>query len=857
MESRGARPPDDPPKPASRGRPGARAHVRVPRPRIGGDATRSAAHRDGLALVLGSGLTAAVGLVYWVLAARLFPADVVGLNQAALSAVMLLGGVAHLNMTYALLRFVPVAGRAARRMVIGGYLAAGGIAALAGLAFASGARWWAPDLVAAVGQDRLTVFFVLATPVWALFTVQDHVLTGIRRARVVPLENGVFALLKVGLLVAALLAAVTGAIAVSWMVATALLVLVVNVWLLARALPRFAGEQEATGGTVERVTVRDLAGFVRADYAGAIFQQAAMFGMPVLVLGRLGPEANGAYGIVWQVAQALFVVSSGMNQSMVAHSAADAAAPDAVESARRATIRRSLTLVLPGALVVAAGAPLILSVFGVGYAREGAAALALTALAAVPYAVTSATVSAARVRRRGAVQFAVPATAAVLVIGGSWLLLPVLGILGAGLAWLLGQSLVALVIVVVTARWLPPVLARRVDALRSAGLLRRIGGAGSLLRRVPGSAGWTVGERLKGGSESVIVRVGPEGGTRRHGTPDQDAPEPGPARQGLREPGPPEQDAVGRRDQGALVQGALEQDALEQGTAPRGARDQARDEGALLKACDTPRSRAGLVWQTEVLDRLHADPRISHLHPLMPRVLGAGDIGHCYCVIESLLPGQSGLTMLRDPARGRTLVDHAGEVIGELHRHTGRVRLIGPEDLAEWVHEPLARVRTLVPRALHDDVRSLAARLDAALLGRSVSVGWAHGDFSPVNLLADADGRVSGIVDWCEARPAGLQVLDVVALHQFAAMHGGGRELGSLVLDTLAAPPATAGQRWAGVQRRLGGDPLDGRVLTVLGWLAHVSEVARKSARASANPVWVRRNVRAPLRGASAALEAA
>ncbi|MCE0767541.1 phosphotransferase [Pseudonocardia kujensis] len=796
MESRGVRAPDDPPKPTAPRSSGPRSHPSPSRTRGGlvrGSLIRSAAHRDGLALILGSGLTSAVGLVYWVLAARLFPADVVGLNQAALSAVMLLGSVAHLNMTYALLRFVPVAGWAARRLVIGGYLAAGAIAALVGLAFATGARWWAPDLVAAVGQDRLTVFFVLATPVWALFTVQDYVLTGIRRATVVPLENGVFAVLKVGLLLAALVATVTGAVAVSWMVATALLVLVVNVWLLARALPRFTREHEAAGGPVERITVRDLGGFVRADYAGAIFQQAAMFGMPVLVLGRLGPEANGAYGIVWQIAQALFVVSSGMNQSMVAHTAADAGSAETVEAARRATIRRSLTLVLPGALVVAAGAPLILSVFGAGYAREGTAALALTALAAVPYAVTSATVSAARVRRRGVVQFAVPAAAAILVIGGSWVLLPVLGIVGAGLAWLVGQSLVALVIMLGTARWLPPVLARRVDALRSAGLLRRIGGAGTLLHGVPGGAGWTLGERLSGGSESVVVRVGPEGG------------------------------AVQR--------------------------------GALLKACDTPRSRRGLAWQTEVLDRLHADPRIGHLHPLLPRVLGAGEIGRSYCVIESLVPGESGLAVLRDPVRGPVLVDHAAQVIGELHRHTGEVRPVGPEDLDAWVHEPLSRVRALVPRALHADTRGLAARLDAALRGRRASVGWVHGDFSPVNLLADPRGRVSGIVDWCEARPVGLQVLDVVALHQFAVMHGAGRELGPLVLEWLAGPPDAVAERMGAAQRLLGGDPVDHRVLTVLGWLQHVSEVARKSARASANPVWVRRNVRAPLRGARAALE--
>src|ERR1051325_11601843 len=83
----------------------------TPRPETRGrPRTRLApAHRDGLALVLSSGLTSAVGLLYWVIAARLFPPAVLGVNQVALNTMMLLGSVAHLNMTYALLRFVPVA----------------------------------------------------------------------------------------------------------------------------------------------------------------------------------------------------------------------------------------------------------------------------------------------------------------------------------------------------------------------------------------------------------------------------------------------------------------------------------------------------------------------------------------------------------------------------------------------------------------------------------------------------------------------------------------------------------------------------------------------------------------------------
>ena len=160
-------------------------------------------HRDGLALVLSSGLTSAVGLLYWVAAARLFDPAAVGVSSVALSTMQLLGGVAHLNLTQALLRFAPVAGRHTRLLVLSCYALASTVAALVGLGYAAGAPVWAPQMVDAVGHGALLAFFAVATPAWAIFTMQDYLLTALRRATVVPVENLVFAVGKIGLLGAA------------------------------------------------------------------------------------------------------------------------------------------------------------------------------------------------------------------------------------------------------------------------------------------------------------------------------------------------------------------------------------------------------------------------------------------------------------------------------------------------------------------------------------------------------------------------------------------------------------------------------------------------------------------------------
>jgi O-antigen/teichoic acid export membrane protein len=754
--------------------------VSVPVSRVLGllNGWRAPQMRDGLALVASSGLSSAVGLLYWVLAAQMFPPDVVGVNAVAVSSLMLVGGIAHLNMSHALLRFVPVAGTAARKLVVLGFLVAISVSALAGTGFALGAIWWAPELVDVAGYGALVGFFAVSCPVWTLFSLQDYVLTAVGKATAVPVENLVFSVLKIALLVAVTLAAIPGGIALSWVIATALIVLLINAWLLVRLLPAHG---RATADRAVPITVGALARFIGADYVGALFWQAALMGLPILVLARLGPEAAAAYNMVWQFGMALYLVPSGMGQSMIAHNAAD---PAKVDKARRETVRRGLMLVAPVAVVLVVGGQLVLSLFGAHYSQAGTGALALVALSAVPNVITAAATSTARVRQRRGVQFGVPTSLSVLAIGLSWLLMPQLGILAVGLAWLVAQCLVAAVVLVANAPWLPGPLGSWIDGIRGSALLRRVGEEG--LRRTGGPDGWALGARMGGGSDSVVVAVGPVGERR-----------------------------------------------------------------ALLKAADTANGQRELRQQTTALTALHADPRLWHWTPLIPRVLGTAEIGGAYCVTESLLPGEAGPDVLADPARRGSFLSSAVAAISELHRRTAALRRVGDAELEHWVHRPMHAVSRVLPAALRGEAGQVAALLDARLRGQAVGVGWTHGDYLPVNLLAAPNGRVSAIVDWCTAEPDGMSVLDVATFVPMAQAMAEGEEFGPLVLRWLAGVPRTEAEVLLGCQAALGGSVLDPEVLVLLGWLQHVSACVSRSARMAANPVWNRRNVRVVVRGAA------
>ena len=99
-------------------------------------------------------------------------------------------------------------------------------------------------------------------------------------------------------------------------------------------------------------------------------------------------------------------------------------------------------MLVPIVLVLLVGAPYILGIFGPNYAAEGTTVLRLLALSVIPYSVTSIYVGLARVQNRVNRIALIQSIRCVLVLVLSYYLLPVLGINGVGLVWLVVESLI-------------------------------------------------------------------------------------------------------------------------------------------------------------------------------------------------------------------------------------------------------------------------------------------------------------------------------------------------------------------------------------------------------------------------------
>jgi O-antigen/teichoic acid export membrane protein len=117
-------------------------------------------------------------------------------------------------------------------------------------------------------------------------------------------------------------------------------------------------------------------------------------------------------------------------------------------------LRHAGLLVLAATVVVVAAAPWILSLFGPAYAENGTPVLRLMALASLPTVLLTVAIDVARVRRNLGRLVGLQVAHAVLVIGLTIVLLPLYGLTGVGLAWLIACCAVALPLLLTMPRWI-------------------------------------------------------------------------------------------------------------------------------------------------------------------------------------------------------------------------------------------------------------------------------------------------------------------------------------------------------------------------------------------------------------------
>jgi O-antigen/teichoic acid export membrane protein/tetratricopeptide (TPR) repeat protein len=399
------------------------------------DALRDPHYRTGYALVANTIGTTAVGFFYWVAAAHLYDRQALGRCSALVSALIVVSSLAQLDLPTILPRFLPQAGRSAGRFIAYGY-GASSVAALAvGVGFVTILPRLSSQWQFLRTSPSLAVLFVVALVMWGIFALEDAALTGLHRAVVVPVENSVYGMAKLFLLVGVATVLPSTGVFAAWLVPLLAIVPAVN-WLIFRRYVKLRDATKASG-----LRAREIIRFALLDYLGSLFAQGYGYVLPLLVLSVLGAAANSSFFVAWTIASALELAAYNFGTSLLVEGVR---APGRLAQLTRGVLIRCGLITVSGAAVMAAGGRIILRLFGPAYG-DASLLLALLGTATIPISVVVVTLALDRIAGRTGRVALTQLTLAVLVLGLSVPLMKKFGIDGVGFACLTAGLVVAVV----------------------------------------------------------------------------------------------------------------------------------------------------------------------------------------------------------------------------------------------------------------------------------------------------------------------------------------------------------------------------------------------------------------------------
>ncbi|MFD0438567.1 lipopolysaccharide biosynthesis protein [Streptomyces chartreusis] len=404
-------------------------------PGLGRSSGGSQLFRNAYALMINTGVSAVLGLGFWLAAARYYSESAVGQGSAAIAAMKFLAGLTAVTLTGALARFIPVAGHRSGRLIFRTYAGSCVIVALAAGVFLLTLDLWGPSYRFLNGPLN-GLFFVVAVIAWNLLTLQDGVLTGLRSALWVPVGNTVFSAVKLGLLVAFAVAIPTAGVFVSWVAAIAVSVLPLGWLVFRRLVPRHAA---ATEEHTRPPSLKEIGRFLAGDYTGSLFSLAVVYLIPVIVAAQVSSEDNAYFYITATIGGTVNLLAINMGASLTVEGAHE---PGRLAANTRAALRRMARIMIPVAAILFFGAPWILGVFGPGYADAATPLLRWFAVGGLLRVVMETYFAVLRAQSRTAGLAWLQGLLCALVLGLTLVLLPRMGLTGAGVAEIASLSVI-------------------------------------------------------------------------------------------------------------------------------------------------------------------------------------------------------------------------------------------------------------------------------------------------------------------------------------------------------------------------------------------------------------------------------
>ena len=393
-------------------------------------------YRNAFYLVITNLAVPLTNFIFWIIVARFYSTNDVGLASATASMVSLLALFSTFGFEFGLIRYLANAGHNSNRMVNTSLT----LGSLAGIVFSfiflAGVSVWSPALMPLRQNPIYLAIFIVFTIVTAVTTLLGNAFIAQRRANFTMINSLISVILQLALTFLFILFMRSFGGVVIAMVSSSAIALVVSVlFFLPQILPGFRPIP-----TINRKIVSEIIHFSVTNYIASLLLSFTIYVLPLMVINILSVESNAYFYIAWTMGGMLGTIAGATTISLFAEGSFDE--NKLITNVWRC-LKMTYLLVIPAAVIVFLLADKLLLLYGSAYSLKGTALLRIMCIAALPGSLNSIYMSILRVKKRTSTLILLTMVVAVITLITVYLLLPLIGITATGIGWLASQCIVA------------------------------------------------------------------------------------------------------------------------------------------------------------------------------------------------------------------------------------------------------------------------------------------------------------------------------------------------------------------------------------------------------------------------------
>jgi len=393
-------------------------------------------YKNSFFLMVNSAAVSILGFLFWLVAARCYSSKEVGLATALISVMMFFPVLSSLGFHSSLIRYLDKE-RDKQSMINSCLTVSGLLSILLVIVFLTGINIWSPKLSFIKENFFYAMAFIVFSVANSILLLQEDVFVALRCTEYLLFQNVIWRGLSIiVLIILAKIFANFFGIFLSLGIAICVGLLIRSFLFIPIILPKYLPVP-----TINKRMLKDIMHFSIGNYISRIFYMAPGAIFPLLIVNTMSPEATAYFYMAWAIAGILFVIPVVTTLSLFAEGSHN---PEELSKNVIKAIKLMFVLLIPAILLLIFFGDKILLAFGRRYSEEGFELLQVFSVSAIPLSLNLLYVAVKRVQIKVKSIVYTYVSMAIFTIGISYILMAEIGLIGVGMGWFLGQTIVAI-----------------------------------------------------------------------------------------------------------------------------------------------------------------------------------------------------------------------------------------------------------------------------------------------------------------------------------------------------------------------------------------------------------------------------